>query len=547
MAAKKQLSLAVLCALAVFFTGCSGFTVPDFDEAVQQEQIIPADWKPVKLRVGLAPFSSDLELDSKKLNVEDTERWVLTPDEARLNTGENSLHSQFLQTLSRYKMFERVESIRGANSKHNIEELRAMALAQGLDVVLRPVVRRSDVGYVGTNAAYGWNLAMWLVVSPINSWWVADEDFDAHLECDFGLYSASSGKPLRIKRVKSEKPVVKAFDDWDHGFHLFAIFSVPGYFDYENWEKVGSKIMPFADFEAKKQALRYVTRELSKEVDSNSFQDGIRRKIGLFVGVDGNGQNGVPLTRYAAQDALELARALVAAGSDPLVRGATSSITGSQATSAGVQSAIGGIAKLARGNDDLFLGFSGVGTLTPDGKPALLMASAKGGYEVMSLESFVDGALVGKPRSLVLMLDCSFLSTADSRCAVNAELLAKLEGAPQESLLKPLLERCRLAGTQCIILSATGALVGEAAQDHALELEDLGHGLFTSFMLDGLAGAANTDGAPGVTLEELMAYLTPNVQRIAGFDDKVQVPFGLWSDGRKGYLLPSSEKKVGER
>src|SRR5262249_13409851 len=157
---------------------------------VKEEKIIPETWKPVKLSVGLAPVVSELELDSKKLNVEKTRRWVLAPDEARMNTAEKSIFNQLQQVLKRYQMFDRIEPIAGVNSKSKMEVIREKALEQGFDVVLRPVVKRSDVGYVGTNAAYGWNLAIWLVLSPINSWWVADEDFDAYLECDFGIYSA---------------------------------------------------------------------------------------------------------------------------------------------------------------------------------------------------------------------------------------------------------------------------------------------------------------------------------------------------------------------
>jgi len=545
----KRSGLYLLCCalLPLLLGACSGFSVPDLDEAVRRENLVPEQWKPLKLSVGLAPVVADLELDAKKFNVEDTRRWVLTPDDARLNGAENSLQALFLQTLSRYRMFERVELIRGATSKSSMEELRALALAQGLDVVLRPVVRRSDVGYVGTNAAYGWNLALWLVLSPINSWWVADEDFDAFLECDLGLYSTASGAPLKLKRIKPEKPVIKAFDDWDHGFHLFAIFAVPGYFDHENWEKVGSRLMPLAEHETKKETLRFITREVGPAVSGDAFQDGIRRRVGLFIGVDGNGQSGVPLTRFAGADARALAQRLPSMTQEGLVRKASLAVTGEAATRQGVQAALDKLTPLARANDDFFLGYSGVGTLTPEGKPAVLLSRRGGGYEAVALEALVDLALAGKPRTLVLALDCSFISPADGRCAVSAELLAAIQNAPPESLLQPLVERCRKAGSECVILSATGAVPGPGTPEHALELEDLGQGLFTSFLLDGLGGAANTDGVAGVSLEELARYLGPNIERISGFDNKPQKPWLAASPARRSFLLPSAEKKPAER
>lgn len=539
--------MPLLVALPLMLGACSGFTVPDLDEEVKAEKIIPADWKPVKLSVGLAPVVAELELDAKKLNVEDTLRWVLTPDEARLNLAEQSVFNQIRQTLLRYKMFERVEAIKGVNSKTKPPALRQAALEQGFDVVLRPVVKRSDVGYVGTNAAYGWNLGIWLILSPINSWWVADEDFDAFLECDFTLYSAASGELLRTKRIKAAKPVIKAFDDWDMGFNLFAIFTAPYYFDHENWEKIGGKLMPFADQAHKKQALRYVVNELAPDVKSENFQRGIRRRVGLFIGVDGNGQNGIPLTRFAGADARELADLLGYQQREPLALGGNSAVTGEQATDRGVSAALENITRLARANDDMYLGYSGMGTLTPDGKAAVLLSKPEGGYEVTALESLVDKALVNRPRTLVLMLDCAFLAPADGRCAVTSELMAKLSSTQKESLLKPILARCEAAGTQCIIFSASSASPAQASPECALENEELGHGLFTSFIMDGLEGAADADGIGGVTVEELKAYLSSNVERIAGFDAKNQRPFALWSDARKGYLLPSTDRQASDR
>jgi hypothetical protein len=535
-----QWLLLLTCALVL--GACSGFTVPDFDEEVRNEKIIPENWKPVKLRVGLAPVVADLELDAKKLNVEDTRRWVLAPDEARLNAAENSLFNQLQQVLSRYKMFERVEAIKGVTSKMKMERVAALALEQGFDVVLRPVVKRSDVGYVGTNGAYAWNLLIWLVINPINSWWVADEDFDAFLECDFALYSAANGKLLRQKRVKPDKPVVRAFDDWDMGFNLFAIFTAPNYFDHENWERIGERLMPFADQAHKKQALRYVVSELAPDVKSESFQSGIRRRVGLFIGVDGNGQNGVPLTRYAAADAEELSRTLTALEFNSLSASGTMLLTGEQATALSVDSGLEALAKLARENDEIFLSYSGMGTLTPEGKPAVLLRKSEGGYEAVALQTMVERALKGKPRTLVLSLDCSFLSPADGRCAITQELLAKVQGAPGESLLRAIVAQCEAAGTQCIILGADGAIPGLATPDCALENEELGHGLFTSFLIDGVMGAADSDGLGGVAIEELRAYLGSNIERIAGFDDKSQRTFSAWSEARNSYVMPSSSR-----
>ena len=210
-------SVIVLAVLLVALTAaCSNVEVLDLDQDVRDEGIMPKDWRPMPLRIGVAPFRANLELAASKYNVEDTNRWVLAPNKKQLN-GPEGLHNEFIDVLRKYRIFEQVESIDGAAPDTDRKELQRSALEQGLDLILIPVVKRRDVGYVDTNGSYGWNMFLWWMASPIFTWWIADEDFDANLHIELRLYPVTGGDQLESKRLQPPEQIIRSLDDWDHG------------------------------------------------------------------------------------------------------------------------------------------------------------------------------------------------------------------------------------------------------------------------------------------------------------------------------------------
>ena len=538
--ASKPALLLALAGTMFAISACSNVEVPNLDEDVQNEQIIPQGWQPLPLRVGLAPFHSALELDEKRYNVEDTQRWVLTPDEDRLNGGDG-LYNQLLQTFRKYRMFESIEPIEGATPDSSREELQAAALRQGLDVVLWPTLKRQDVGYVDSNGLYGWNMFIWWMVSPIFSWWIADEDFDVNLHVDLRMFPTTGNVELASHRLQPKETVVRSLDDWDEGWNLFGIFSTPGRFDEENWTRVGGLLMPIAENEAKKDALRFVTTDLAKEAKTDKFLQGIRRRVALVVGVDGTGTPPLPLSRFAEQDAQAVAAQLLDAQNDGVPEGALKTVIGPRATRRAVLSAAAELSTLARYNDDVYLVFSGVGTLDADLKPSLVLAQPAGGknLEMVTLEETLDALLKNHPRTLTLILDCSFTAPGDKRCAVSADAMTKLtEKDPQDSLLSAVIKRCEDAGTKCIVLSATDAKLTENHMQ-ALEIDDLNHGLFSSYSLEALGGEADINRDRVVTYTEFQKYVSEKVSHIAQLEGKSQTGWFYASPERKGFALPS--------
>lgn len=526
--------MALACAL---LAGCSNVEVPDLAADVEREQIIPKDWQPIPLRVGLAPFRSALEMDERRHNVEDTKRWVLTPDNDRLN-GPEGLHRQLLETLRTYRMFERIDPIDGATPDTPREELESAALRQGLDLVIIPTVKRHDVGYVDSNGAYGWNMFVWWMVSPIFSWWIADEDFDAHLHVDLRLYPTTSDNELGSTRLQPPETIIRSLDDWDEGWNAFSIFSTPNHFDEENWVRIGKLLMPIAENEAKKSALRYATRDLKQLSQDEAFLAGIRRRVALVVGIDGTGTPPQPLSRFAVRDAQAFAAQFSDAINDGVPDGALRGIYGPQATRRGIEAAADDLARLARYNDDVLLVFCGVGTVDDRNRLAIVPAQPAGlpKLETLALEDLLDKLLVNKPRTLTLILDCSFVAPGDKRCALPTERARAL--AQGQSLFAAVLKRCADAGVKCLLFSATDATPGESAMP-AMEIEDLGHGLFSSFMLQGLAGAADTNRDRQVSATELQRFVAERVERIANLEGSDQRAHTSIDPDRKDLNLPA--------
>lgn len=527
-------TILMVVVMALGVSACSSFDVPDLKEEVEREKIIPADWKPLPYRVGIAPVRASLETDAAQYNVEDTQRWVLVPDEDRLTL----LHEQITSVLGEYKMFDGTSSIEGVTEGMTRAEIIELGLQQGLDIVIFPVVRRQDVGYVDSNGWYGWNMFVWWMVSPIITWLIADEDFDANLHVELQLYPTSGDFQLDKTRLQPEETIVRSFDDFDEGFNLFAIFSTPGHFDEENWQRIGERLMPIAEVETQKATLKYVTGRLAKQTEDPTFRKAIRRRVGVVFGADGTGRKGIPLSRFAANDASSVSAQFVEARNDGLVESGLTTLVGPRASRRAVIEAVNRNAKLARFNDDIYLSFSGVGRVTKTKRVELitsLPAMAKS-VEAVGLEEIVKAALVNSPRTLVLTVDASFLSADDKRCATSQDVIDGL--ADDFDPFAGVRKICKDAGVSCVILAANGT----GKDRPAAEIDDLGSGLFSAYLVSGMAGEADKNRDRAVTVKELRSYLNDKVGRIAGLEGLDQQPYVFATKDREDFVLPSWRK-----
>jgi hypothetical protein len=541
----RKTSCVVLLLAMCCMAACSNIETPDLDADVREEKIIPENWKPLPLRVGLAPFEVASELiGMMQLYNENPEsnRKVHKPDDERLNRGENSLAQQMLDALRKYGMFAELGEIRGAAPGMTEAELQLLALNQGYDLVILPKVLRQDVAYVDSNSAYGWNMVIWWMVSPIISWFIADEDFEANLHVQLQLLTVTGpSRAILTKRLEPPEKIVRSFDDFDEGFNLFSIYTTPSHFDEEHWNRIGEKLYPIADNEAKKAAMRWIVNDLSKRAATDEFKNSIRRRVALVIGVDGAGQSGIPLTKYATVDATQFQQHLLNTESNGVAAGAMRAPIGAIANSKRVLGDAADLSRLARANDDVIVYFSGVGIVGDDGEPALVLAQTAGAeIEKVTLTALLDELLKNKPRTLTLVLDCSFTAPGDRRCATAEETLNILAGAGiTGNLLDKVAERVEAAGTRCIVLSATDATV-EKGRMPAIEIEELAHGLFTSFALRALNGEANTDGESGVTVQEFEDWMREHVTHIAQLEKTTQTGWYRAPESLKQMPMPAN-------
>jgi helicase len=105
-----------------------------------------------------------------------------------------------------------------------------------------------------------------------------------------------------------------------------------------------------------------------------------------------------------------------------------------------------------------------------------------------------------RPERVALILDSCFSGAAEggrtlfdpavrTRGVVTDEFLSRLAGA----------------GKGRVVLTASGA------NEIALEPRNLGHGVFTYFLLEGLRGAADDDGDGQVDVDEIYKYVSRKV------------------------------------
>jgi len=103
---------------------------------------------------------------------------------------------------------------------------------------------------------------------------------------------------------------------------------------------------------------------------------------------------------------------------------------------------------------------------------------------------------------VVVLLDTSYSSAAGGRS------LVLLPNARPHNLGDQFLERLAKSRGR-LVIAASGP------NEVALEPTDLGHGLFTYYLLEGLAGKADRNGDGIVTVSELFPYLEDQIDRKA--------------------------------
>jgi hypothetical protein len=159
--------------------------------------------------------------------------------------------------------------------------------------------------------------------------------------------------------------------------------------------------------------------------------------------------------------------------------------------------------------------------------------------EQLGVSELLNALLKNNPRTLTLVLDTSFVAPGDKRCAATDENLKALTDAGRTgNLLLPIIKQVEARGTKCIVLSATNATLSDNHMQ-ALEIDDLNHGLFSSFALEALGGEADANRDRIVTFDEFSKYVGEKVTHIAQLEGKSQTGWFYAGKDRKTFALPS--------
>jgi len=230
------------------------------------------------------------------------------------------------------------------------------------------------------------------------------------------------------------------------------------------------------------------------------------RRYALAIGIDDYAQGGegaAPPLQFAARDAQELARTLARGG---FPADTVTLLTDRQATRDAVVGALRALGSRVHDEDNVVLFFSGHGSVgaAEDGRAHFFLIPQDGRLNDLAKTALMDDLLeelVGQlaARQVIVILDTCYAGGGSGLIRARGVTNRAMSASPPP---RPLIE------------AAAGRVVMSAAKPDQLAFEDdqRGGGLFTSFVLEGLAGAADLNGDGAITALELFQFVAPKVR-----------------------------------
>lgn len=210
---------------------------------------------------------------------------------------------------------------------------------------------------------------------------------------------------------------------------------------------------------------------------------------------------------FAARDARELASALVGRGG--FARDEVTLLVDGDATRARIIERLGALRARLREEDVVVIYFAGHGSvgLGADGRPHYYLVPRDGQMTKLAGTALVDDLLeelIGQlpSRQVVVMLDACYSGGG------TGAIRARGQRSPSLTALPP---------PRPIVEAAAGRILMAASkpEQEAWEHPEKGGGLFTSYLVEGLAGAADRDGDGAVTALELFQFVSRHVPEYA--------------------------------
>jgi len=264
-----------------------------------------------------------------------------------------------------------------------------------------------------------------------------------------------------------------------------------------------------------------ISRAISTESDKTEPEGNIANKYAVIVGIGNYQDTNIPKLRFAKKDAESLYALVI----DPQIGGFPEEnvrlLVDEDAKLQTIKSTIGSwLAKSVNPEDMVLLFYSGHGGVDSD--PSGEEADGLNKYIIpydAKLSDLYSTALLNSELSIMLdrvrsnqfifLIDCCYSGGATSdigemRTISNTKVKADIYG--------------QLASQGRVVISAS------RPEQVSFEVSQLGHGIFTYHLLEGLKGKANIDRNSFVSLIETYLYLSREVNKTAQSLGTLQIP-----------------------
>lgn len=364
------------------------------------------------------------------------------------------------------------------------------AEAAGLDLVVQTHLTDARAAWVDRGGWVWWaNFSLFYGFGILPIVYVEDEVYEVSLRARVSVVHAASGQALLERTFVGRD--LRALNDPERGWDLGGfLFLHPYTLDDDDLAYVFDVLYPHASKDLERQVATWLRDELPARLAAPRVQALLRqrgdrargRTHALVIGANGPDVRSLdrpPPLAGAERDAKAFARLLSASGE---VKQLTE-LNGSH-PAAKVLAALRQVGARVAAGDRLIVYYAGYGWFDALGNAALLL-----GGDALSLQALTDAVAQATPEGaeVVFVLDTSFGGVAGRT----------YPGAPTspDHVLEPLSRR----PTWHALLAAR---VGQSAHEDPER-----GGLFTSWLITGVRGAADADDDQAISLPELSTYL----------------------------------------
>jgi len=255
---------------------------------------------------------------------------------------------------------------------------------------------------------------------------------------------------------------------------------------------------------------------LSTSISKEQSVSKTNNKYAVLIGISNYKDDSIPDLRYARADAEGLYEVLISENGG-FSRENIRLLVDDAATLTAIKSAIGTwLSRKVQPDDTVLLFYSGHGgiDIDPSGKEADGMNKYLIPHDALMNDLYATGLLNADVSEMLARLQASrvvlFIDSCYSGGATRSVMDAKSALIPsgiKASPAKDVYER--LSGEGRVVISAS------KANEVSLELPELGHGIFTYHLLEGIRGNADSDKDGEITVMEMFAYLGEKVPATA--------------------------------